>query len=527
MSGMSRRRPAHNVMPIHRTSPPRWTRTACLALALAVGAPAVMSPAAHAQLPGMGDTNDMTVAAERRLGDRIMREIYRDPDYIDDPLIGEYLQSIWEPLREAAIKRGELTPDIQERFAWVVMQVRDRSVNAFALPGGYMGVHLGLVGTVASRDELASVMAHELSHVTQRHIARMMTEQGRQMPWVLGAMILGVLAAGKSADAANAAIVGGQALAVQNQLNFSRDMEREADRIGYGLMGQAGFDVSGFVTMFEKLQQASRLNDNGSFPYLRSHPLTTQRIADMQLRQQLDEKREARVKTSLEHAVVSARARMMANPSVDALRAAQTQAQASVRGPSVDPRAAGDLYAAAWASMRLREFDRARDFTSRLASLVRDDARASRAARLLRVEIELAEGNAQAALTALGPQADTAARPELFLRAQAESRLGRAADTVPALQSWLARRPGDTAAMQWLAGGYAAQGQPLRALRTEAEIQVMRYDYQAAVDRFRAAQEMIRRGQAGRNPADHVEASIIDTRLREVESLLREQRLER
>ena len=268
---------------------------ACLILALVAAVPAAYISPAHAQLPSLGDGNDMTVAAERRLGDRIMREIYRDPDYIDDPLLGEYLQSIWRPLRDASKMRGELTPDIEERFAWEVMQIRDRSVNAFALPGGYMGVHLGLIGTVASRDELASVMAHELSHVTQRHIARMMTEQGKQMPWLIGAIVLGVLAAGKSPDAANAAIVGGPALAIQNQLNFSRDMEREADRIGYGVMGQAGFDVSGFVTMFEKLQQASRLNDNGSFPYLRSHPLTTQRIADMQLRQQLDEKRAARV----------------------------------------------------------------------------------------------------------------------------------------------------------------------------------------------------------------------------------------
>ena len=148
-----------------------------------------------------------------------------------------------------------------------------------------MGLHLGLIGIVTSRDELASVLAHELSHVTQRHISRLMTKQNAQGPWVIGAMILGVLAAGKNPEAANAMMAGGQAVAMQSQLNFSRDMEREADRVGFGVMTQAGFAPQGFTTMFDKLQQAARLNDNGAFPYLRSHPLTTERIADVQSRQ--------------------------------------------------------------------------------------------------------------------------------------------------------------------------------------------------------------------------------------------------
>lgn len=145
-------------------------------------------------------------------------------------------------------------------------------------------MHLGLIGVVSTRDELASVLAHELSHVTQRHIARLIAQQGKQTPLMIGSMILGALAASRSPDAAMAMMMGGQALAVQNQLNFSRDMEREADRMGYGLMAPAGFAPQGFVTMFDKLQQANRLNDNGSWPYLRSHPLTTERMADMHSR---------------------------------------------------------------------------------------------------------------------------------------------------------------------------------------------------------------------------------------------------
>jgi predicted Zn-dependent protease len=104
---------------------------------------------------------------------------------------------------------------------------------------------------------------------------------------VIGAMILGALAASRNPAAANAVIAGSQAVAMQGQLNFSRDMEREADRVGFGVLTQAGYQPQGFVGMFEKLQQASRLNDYGAYPYLRSHPLTTERVADMQQRMQL------------------------------------------------------------------------------------------------------------------------------------------------------------------------------------------------------------------------------------------------
>jgi predicted Zn-dependent protease len=210
-------------------------------------------------LPSLGDGADITLSAERKLGDRIARELYRDPDYLEDPILDEYLQNIWEPLVKSAQARGELSPELMARFAWKVFIVRDRAVNAFALPGGYLGVHLGLISVVTTRDELASVMAHELSHVTQRHISRSMGEQARMTPWLLGAMILGMLAAGKSAQGAQAMIVGGQAVAAQSQLNFSRDMEREADRIGYGVMSEAGFDSQGFVSMFGKLLQSRHL----------------------------------------------------------------------------------------------------------------------------------------------------------------------------------------------------------------------------------------------------------------------------
>lgn len=488
-----------------------------------------------AQLPTLGDGSDMTSSAERRLGDRIAREIYRDPDYIDDPVLAEYVQGIWQPLLAAARARGDLSSELDERFSWEILLGRDRTVNAFALPGGYLGVHLGLIAIVSSRDELASVLGHELSHVTQRHISRLIAKQGQQTPWMIGAMILGALAASKNADAANALIVGGQAVATQNQLNFSRDMEREADRVGFGVMTQAGFDGQGFVSMFDKLQQASRLNDNGAYPYLRSHPLTTERIADMRSRQPLTARGPVDAAPALEHVMVAARARVLSNPGVDALRALLVEADGAKLATLAAPRQVAALYGAALAASRLRDFPAARAYLDRLTVLVRSDARAARLSRLLDAEMALAAGDAARAAAVLNAAAGSAnagaegaavRRPELFLAAQAGQR-DRAGDVAQRLQVWVAAHPRDAQAWQLLSGAYAVQGQTLRAIRADAETQVALMDYAAALDRFKAAQELVRQGRAGAAAADHIDASIIDTRQRQVELLLKEQALDR
>ena len=181
----------------------------------------------NTQLPELGDGSELAASAERKLGDGIARDMFRDPDYIDDPVLFEYVDGIWQALLAAARSSGGMSAELDQRFAWQILMGRDRTVNAFALPGGYLGLNLGLVAVVTSRDELASVLGHELSHVTQRHISRLISRQSGQTPWVIGAMILGALAASKNPDAGNALMVGGQALAIQTQLNFSRDMERE------------------------------------------------------------------------------------------------------------------------------------------------------------------------------------------------------------------------------------------------------------------------------------------------------------
>ncbi len=505
----------------------------CLSLSISIDAQAQVANA----LPLLGDGSDMSISAERRLGDRIVRELYRDPDFIDDPVLSDYVQGVWQPLLGAARARGDLTPELDERFAWRIILGRDRSVNAFALPGGYFGLHLGLLAVVSSRDELASVLGHELSHVTQRHISRLISKSKQQTPWMIGAMILGALAASKNPEAGNAMMVGGQALSAQSQLNFSRDMEREADRIGFGVMTQAGFEAQGFVGMFDKLQQASRLNDNGTYPYLRSHPLTTERIADMQSRLPLGAPHPAPIPFDMTHAMLSARARVLSNPGPDALRGWLKQADDVGLSRLTPAQQAGVLYGATLAASQMRDAAEARKWFARLQNLVPDGPEAVRQMRWLGLEIELTAGDRPAAqFLALGvgagldavnmPGVTALRRPDLMLQAQlaTQGKQPQAIDqAVQNLQGWLVSQPQDALAWQWLASLYAARNQGLRALRAEAEVRIAQLDFPGSLDRLRAAQDRLRTTGASSSSADHIDASIIDTRRRQIEALLKEQ----
>ena len=525
----------------------RWpARLTALVCAAALACSAALPPAsAQNRLPTLGDpaSEDFSIATERQLGDAIMREIRADPDYIDDPVLLEYLQALFQPLVAQARVRGNIGPDVDSRLAWEPFLVRDRSVNAFALPGGFIGVHLGLIAMTASRDELASVLAHELSHITQRHIARSIANSKRQSLLSLAAMVVGLLAASRagssSIDAANAAVVGSQALAVQGQLNFSRDMEREADRVGFALLSGAGYAPGGMAAMFEKLDQSSRLNDSGGFPYLRSHPLTSERIGEARARlgtpsdpartataDPLPLGAPAPVATAmgpLEHTAAQARSRVMMEARFDALRRWQ-----ALDGDRVSSSVADKLlsaYESALASTLLRDWARADVSLATAFSLVRGDARAERAVTLLQVQSLLARGAVEKAVHALEPIATDGSRPVLLLATQATLAAAAVSSPPPAaaaetlrqraaeLQTWVALNPRDSLAWTALSQVEERLARPLRAIRADAEARVALGDLSGAADRLRAGQRRARSGGA----VDFIDVSVIDARLRDVE----------
>lgn len=488
-------------------------------------------------LPHLGDGQTMSLAAERRLGDHMARAIFRDPDYLDDPVLSDYLAALWRPLIEAAQRRGELPPEMAEGFAWRLMISRDSTVNAFAMPGGNLGVHLGLIAITQTADELASVLAHELSHVSQRHIARNIDKQTQQAPLLLAGMLLGILAASaaKNADIGGAALAGGQALAVQNQLNFSRDMEREADRVGLGVMRDAGFEGQGFVAMFERLQQSARLNDDGGFPYLRSHPLTTERMADMRARLPIHNHDGGHASHTAHagaahaadtsphsrwvHTLMAARAGALTNAGADRQRVRPDELQATTAA-SDGPARAARHYAAALVALKQRDLNAAIANTQALLALPGLHTAAMPVVEALAVEVllqapagQLIQGESLSAwadrLAARGSRAG------LLLAAQAARAGGQPAAMARAserLLTWVTVRPTDALAWQTLATLYRAQNQALRAIRADAEAQVAMLDYPGAIDRFKSAQNLAR----SQPQADHFELSILDARTREI-----------
>ncbi|WP_235922980.1 M48 family metallopeptidase [Rugamonas aquatica] len=279
----------------------------------------VLAPAKIPNLPALGDTErqDLSPLMERKLGEEIMRDIRRDHDFLDDGPILEYLNNFGNSLVAARPgARGEAN------FDYYFFAVRDPQLNAFALPGGFIAVHSALLLAAQSESELASVLGHEIGHVAQRHIARSIGQQKQDALIPLAAMILAALASKAGGDAAIGVFSAGQGLAIQRQLNFGRDAEREADRIGFQIMGAAGYDTSGMVAFFQRMQVATRNYSDLVPAYLQSHPLTTERIADIQAR--IREQPYKQRQDSQDFYLVRSRARVLQDSSSNGLAEAKT-----------------------------------------------------------------------------------------------------------------------------------------------------------------------------------------------------------
>lgn len=228
-------------------------------------------------LPDLGDPSqtELSPQQERQIGEQSMFEIRASKSYLDDAEINDYLNQLGYKLVANSNEPGQ---DF-EFFA-----INDHAINAFALPGGFVGVNSGLILVAQSESELASVMAHEISHVTQHHLARMIAGQKVDSLATIAAVAVAILAARSNPDVSMAAITGAGASSIQRQLTFTREHEQEADRIGLNILQKSGFDVRAMPTFFERLQRGTRLLDNNAPYWMRTHPITSERIADIENR---------------------------------------------------------------------------------------------------------------------------------------------------------------------------------------------------------------------------------------------------
>lgn len=231
-------------------------------------------------LPDLGDISQEVISPqmERQIGEQSMLQIRSSPSFMDDPEVDDYLNQLGSKLVANSNEPGQ---------PFKFFAINDNGINAFALPGGFVGVNTGLIQLTQSESELASVLSHEISHVTQHHYARLVSGQRYDSLAALATIAVAILAARNNPNAAATAIVGAQAGTIQHRLNFTRQHEQEADRLGLSILDKSGFDSHAMPAFFERLQKATRILDDGSMPsYLRTHPITQDRIADVDSRVQ-------------------------------------------------------------------------------------------------------------------------------------------------------------------------------------------------------------------------------------------------
>jgi predicted Zn-dependent protease len=261
------------------TTPPKGGVPTYSSIGGAPPPPAASNP----KLPELGDSSQtmMSPAQERKLGEAIVRQIRGAGGYLDDPEVNDYLNELGNRLVTS-------TRDVRQDF--VFFAVPDPQINAFALPGGFIGVNTGLILLAQNESQLASVLAHEISHVTQHHVTRMLANQQNVLMTTIAGLALAILASkvggSNSGQATSAAIAGTQALSAQMQINFTRENEYEADRVGFSRLVAAGFDPNAMGAFFERLQRSSRFVEGTAPSYLRDHPVTYERIAEAKTRAQ-------------------------------------------------------------------------------------------------------------------------------------------------------------------------------------------------------------------------------------------------
>jgi predicted Zn-dependent protease len=225
-------------------------------------------------LPDLGDVSQEMIspAQERQIGEQSMFQIRADKSYLDDAEVADYLNQLGSILVSNC-------PEPAMDFEFFA--INDNAINAFAMPGGFVGVNTGLILLAENESELASVLGHEISHVTQHHFARMISGQKYDSLAALATIAVAILAARNNPQAASAAIMGAQGGVMQRQLNFTRENEQEADRIGIATLQKSGFDTRAMPAFFERMQRATRLLEGNAPTYLRTHPITAERIADV------------------------------------------------------------------------------------------------------------------------------------------------------------------------------------------------------------------------------------------------------
>jgi beta-barrel assembly-enhancing protease len=423
-------------------------------------------------LPDLGDASATVIspAQERRLGEDFMRRARQSLAFVDDPELNDYLQTLGQRL----LANAE-TPDRRFRF----FMVNDSTVNAFAVPGGFIGMNKGLLLATQSEAELASVMAHEITHVTQKHIPRLIAESQRSTLPAFAAILASILLANAGhGQGAEAGIAATTATLAQQGINFTRQFEEEADRLGMTMLARSGFDPQGMPMFFERLQTLNRHNETNLPEFLRTHPVTTNRIADARNRADRLPARGARDSDDYLHAHAKLRATATAD-NIEIIRSFRDNLR---QGKYRDVHA--ERYGYAIALLRERDYATARVEAGKLVAHKPNRVYY----RVLQAEIELADGQPSRAL-AIYAQAHKAAPAHTgLMRHYAETLLkaGDARRAVELLKTAVRQTPDDPVLYRLLAQA-AGPTSPLEAHKAMAEHYYLNGNPKAATEQLQIA----------------------------------------
>ena len=478
---------------------------ALLALALSLPAPMPLLAQDMRQgtvfdsLPRIGAAaaDELSPQLERDIGEAVRRDFRRQGLLIEDPEVVDYLNQLGDQLGATGPAAG---------YGFEFFAVRDATLNAFAVPGGFIGVHSGLIVAASNESELASVLGHEMGHVTQRHIARMIA-QGRQSSVVsLATAVLAILAARSNPQAAGGLVALGEGIAQDQMLAFSRDAEREADRVGLDILRQAGFDPNAMVAFFGRLQDATRIYDSGAPTYMRTHPVTSERMADIQNR--LSRERYRQHVDSVEFSLVRAKLEALANTGTDGLERARAAIERRLRDRSFVNEAAAQYQLAVIANEQ-GDVDVARVALGAARSALGEPH--AMLARLA-IHIDMRAGRHDAALSASRDAlvAFPFARALVHQHGDLLLRMRRFDEAAEYLEAQVRRHRGDSNLWRMLSEARFGAGQPVAARRAVAEHYALDGGLLAAIEQLRIAQR-----EAG---GDFYVGSQIDARLRELQA---------
>jgi len=440
---------------------------------LAHSVPGFAVPGEQINLPDLGDESLAVVspAAERKLGEQFMREARQHLRILEDAELTEYLQQLGQRLV------ANSDSNYKDFYFFVI---DDPSINAFAVPGGFVGVHTGLILNAETESELASVLAHETAHVTQRHIPRMIAEEKRTSVPAMAALLASILlASAAGGQVGEAGIAATTAVMAQKSLNFTRAFEEEADRIGMQILARTGFDPRAMPTFFERMQSANRYNDSSLPEFLRTHPVTTNRIADSRNRaEQYPQKGNAESR-EFHHVRAKIRAIAPGNP---------TEIAAGFRDNIENHRyqdADAEHYGYAVALLRAKDLDGARAEMAKLVA--RHPGRAYY--RVARAEIEMAAGrfNEALALYADGHRRKADSLPLTRQYAGALLRTGNAGKAYDLLKPVVRERPNDAALQKMMASAAGDSGHRVEAHQAQAEYLYLLGNLPAAIDQLKLA----------------------------------------